>query len=199
MLVCMCVGRIFPWGALVDFSKSFSSGAKSGEIRILPHSKLRKEPFFLKSSNSCFPSNTHAFVPKKVRAAPSKLSCIFKRFNTMPYSEILLNLIRKMKYLTDQFQLCFCFCIGNTKLPYLYLHWHYGNTIGILTADNLLVAAYGLSCLCIPVSSEISDFTPCERAQSNIQGRTQGFFKGGDRNFEKNILLSLKYRLPYLL
>jgi len=23
--------------------------------------------------------------------------------------------MRKMKYLTDQFQLCFCFCIGNTK------------------------------------------------------------------------------------
>jgi len=23
-----------------------------------------------------------------------------------------------MKYLTDQFQLCFCFCIGNTKKLY---------------------------------------------------------------------------------
>jgi len=29
----------------------------------------------------------------------------FKRFNTIPNSEILLNLVRKMKYLTDQFQL----------------------------------------------------------------------------------------------
>jgi len=37
------------------------------------------------------------------------------RFNTIPNSEILLNLIRKMKYLTDQFQLCFYFCIGNAK------------------------------------------------------------------------------------
>jgi len=26
-----------------------------------------------------------------------------------------MNLIRKMKYLTDKFQLCFCFCTGNTK------------------------------------------------------------------------------------
>jgi len=23
-----------------------------------------------------------------------------------------------MKYLTDQFQLCFCFCISNAKQPY---------------------------------------------------------------------------------
>jgi len=30
------------------------------------------------------------------------------------------------------------------------------------------------------------------------QGRTQEFFQG-DGNFEKNILFSLKYRLPYLL
>jgi len=41
--------------------------------------------------------------------------CNFKRFNTILNIENLLNLIRKMKYLTDQFQLCFCFCIGNTK------------------------------------------------------------------------------------
>jgi len=57
-----------------------------------------------------------------------------------------------MKYLGDQFQLWFCFRIDNTKL--LYLHYFYnGNITGILTADNLLVAAYALSCLCIPVSS----------------------------------------------
>jgi len=28
-----------------------------------------------------------------------------------------------MKYLTSQFQLCFCFFIGNTKQLYLFLHW----------------------------------------------------------------------------
>jgi len=33
----------------------------------------------------------------------------------IPNSENLLNFIRKMKYLTDQFQLCFYFCISNTK------------------------------------------------------------------------------------
>jgi len=30
-----------------------------------------------------------------------------------------------MKYLTYQFQLCFCFYIGNTKLLYLFLHWQH--------------------------------------------------------------------------
>ena len=44
-----------------------------------------------------------------------KNSSNFKRFNTILNREVLLNLIHKMKYLTDQFQLCFCFCIGNTK------------------------------------------------------------------------------------
>jgi len=42
----------------------------------------------------------------------------FKRFDTIPNSEILLNHIRKRKYLTDQFQLCFCFCIANAKQLY---------------------------------------------------------------------------------
>jgi len=41
--------------------------------------------------------------------------CNFKRFYTILNCDILLNLIRKPKYLTDQFQLCFCFCISNTK------------------------------------------------------------------------------------
>jgi len=47
-----------------------------------------------------------------------------------------------MKYLTDQFQLSFCFCTDNTKQPYLFLH---SNTIGILTADYSLVDA---CCIC---------------------------------------------------
>jgi len=42
------------------------------------------------------------------------IRCNFKRFNNILHGEIFLNLIRKIKYLTDQFQL-FSFCIGNTK------------------------------------------------------------------------------------
>jgi len=53
-----------------------------------------------------------------------------------------MSLVHKMKYLTAQFQLCFCFCIGNT--------------IGIL-ADNLLVATYPLSCLSILVPNAVAE------------------------------------------
>jgi len=30
-----------------------------------------------------------------------------------------------MKYLTDQFQLCFYFGIGNTKLLHIFMHWQH--------------------------------------------------------------------------
>jgi len=36
----------------------------------------------------------------------------FKRLNNILNSEILVNLIRKMKYLTDQFQFCFIFALA---------------------------------------------------------------------------------------
>jgi len=35
-----------------------------------------------------------------------------------------------------------------------YIHFCIGNKIGILT-DNLLVATYALSCICIPVSNTV--------------------------------------------
>jgi len=91
-------------------------------------------------------------VGRKISCHTIKNLVYFQAFNTILKSEILLNLTRKMKYLGDQFQLCFCFRISNTKLLYLQ-YFYIGNTTGILTADTLLVAAYALSCLCIPVSS----------------------------------------------
>ena len=72
---------------------------------------------------------------EKVRATAVKNWYIFKRLNTILNNEILLNLIRNKKCLTDQFQLYFCFCIGNTKQLYLFLYWH--NTTGVLT-ENVL-------------------------------------------------------------
>jgi len=54
----------------------------------------------------------HAPLPKpiclcvgNVRVTPVNNLGNFKRFNTILNSEIWLNLIRKMKYVTDQFQL----------------------------------------------------------------------------------------------
>jgi len=67
---------------------------------------------------------------------------------------MLLNLIRKIKYLTHQFNCIFVFALATLNS---YICFCIENTISILTADNLLVAAYALSCHCIPVSSEISD------------------------------------------
>jgi len=68
-------------------------------------------------------------------------------------SEILLNLIRKIKYLTDQFQLCFVFALATPNTVATFYFW-IATTIGILT-DNLPVATYALSCLCIPVSDAV--------------------------------------------
>jgi len=47
----MGVGRIFPGGALEDFSKIFPGGAKSGEIRFFPLEST-KTPFLLNISKS---------------------------------------------------------------------------------------------------------------------------------------------------
>ena len=141
----MSVGRIFPDEALVDCSKSFSSGWP----------QVVKFVFIIRNQeNSLFYRNFQIPVEENVHATPLKLWCNFNRFNTIPISEILLNLSRKIKYLTDQFQLRFCFCIGNTKQLYFIC---IGNTIGIL-ADNLLVATYALSCLCIPVSNAVAEW-----------------------------------------
>jgi len=56
-----------------------------------------------------------------------------------------------MKCLTDQFQLCFCFCIGNTKQPYLFLHWQHNWR----SYSRQLASCYALSCLCIPLSNAV--------------------------------------------
>jgi len=59
--------------------------------------------------------NTACLRERKFSCHTTKNWCNFKRFNTILNSEILLNLIRKMKYLTDEFQFRFCFCIVNIK------------------------------------------------------------------------------------
>jgi len=88
ILVCMGVGR------------NLSRGATSGLFQMFLYG-VAKTPICL-----CF-GNVHATLLKDLGN--------FKRFKTVPNSELLLNLIPKMKYLTDHFQLCLCFCIGNAK------------------------------------------------------------------------------------
>jgi len=56
-----------------------------------------------------------------------------------------------MKCLTDHFNCAFVFALAT---PNSCSYFCIGNKIEILTVtDNLLVAAYALPCLCIPVST----------------------------------------------
>jgi len=48
--------------------------------------------------------------------------CNFKRFDTVLNSKMLLNLIRKMKYLTGQLQLVFVFALATPNSYILFLH-----------------------------------------------------------------------------
>ena len=122
---CLCAWAsegFYPGWALVDFSKSFSRVAKSGEICFLSP-KTKKKSFFAEIFKFLLPPLTHPFrCVRKSSCHSTKNWCNFKYFNSIRNSEILLDLIRNTKCLTDQFQLCFCFCIGNTKQLYLFLH-----------------------------------------------------------------------------
>ena len=70
----MSVGRILSRGALVDFFKSFSKGAKSGEIWFLPLT-TKKTAFFAEIFKFLPPSDTHACV-EKVRATHQTIGVI---------------------------------------------------------------------------------------------------------------------------
>ena len=123
----MGVGIFFPGAPLVDFFKSFSGGGPKVVKFVFHHSKLRKQLFCRNFQVPApLPTPNACLCVGKVRATPLKNWCNFKRFNTIQNREILLKLTRKMKYLTDQFQLCLCFCfsIGNTSYI-LFLHWRH--------------------------------------------------------------------------
>ena len=76
MFVCMGVGRNFSWGeALVDFSKSFSTGAKSGEIWFLPL-EIKKPAFFAEIFKFLPPFRHPCLCVGKVCATPLKIGVI---------------------------------------------------------------------------------------------------------------------------
>ena len=124
--------EFFQGGHYWIFPKIFLRGAKNSEICFLPL-EIKKTAYLLKFSNSCPSTDIHMLCAGKVCAKQLKNMGNFKRFDTIPNNEILLNLIRKMKYLTDQFR--------------LFLHWqHNWHFYG-----QLAVATYVLPCLCISV------------------------------------------------
>jgi len=121
---CLCAWAsegLFPGGHWWIFSNVVLGGAKSGEIWFLPL-ETKKTAFFAEIFKFLLLFRHPCLCVGKRSCHTIKNWCNFKRFNTILKSEILLNLVHKIKYFTDQFQLCFCFCIGNTKQPYLFLH-----------------------------------------------------------------------------
>jgi len=89
-------------------------GAKSGEIWFLPL-ETKKTAFFAEIFKFVAPFRHPCLCVGKSSCHTLKINVISSVLTPSKNSEILLILIRKMKYLTDQYQLCFCFCIGNTK------------------------------------------------------------------------------------
>jgi len=89
-------------------------GAKSGEIWFLPL-ETKKTAFFAAIFKFVALFRHPCLCVGKSSCHTLKISVISSVLTPSKNSEILLILIRKMKYLTDQYQLCFCFCIGNTK------------------------------------------------------------------------------------
>ena len=104
---CLCAWTSegsFPGGALVDFSKSFFRGDESGEICFLPL-ETNKTAFFAEVFK-LLPSSRHpCLCAGKSSCHTIQNWCNLKCFNTIPNSEIFLNFIRKIKCLTDQYQL----------------------------------------------------------------------------------------------
>jgi len=113
----MGVGRIFTRGVPVDFSKRFSRDWPKVVKFGFHRSKLRKQPVLMTFQIPA-PIPTPKLVCRK-KFVPHHYWCNFNRFNTILNNEILLNLIGKMKYLTDQFQV------------FLFLHWQYQTAIFI--------------------------------------------------------------------
>jgi len=58
--------------------------------------------------------------------------CNFKRFNTILNSKTLLNLMRKMKYLTYQLQPVFVFALAILNSYILFLHCNFTTCYTVL-------------------------------------------------------------------
>jgi len=129
MLVCMDIARIFARGPLVYFSRSFSRGSKIGETCFLPL-KIKKTAIFAEIFKFLHAFRHPRLCVGKRSCHTIKNWCNLKRFRTILKSEVLLNLIHKMKCFTDQFKLCFCFCSGS------YIYFCISNTTGILTENH---------------------------------------------------------------
>jgi len=153
ILVCMSVGRILSRGALVDFFKSFSKGAKSGKIWFLPLT-TKKTAFFAEIFKFLSPLRHPCLCVEKSSCHSLNNWCNFKRFNTIPNMKFCWILYAKLNFWQIKFSCVFVFALATLNSN---IYFCIGNKIGILT-DNLLVATYALSCPCIPVSHAVVEW-----------------------------------------
>jgi len=103
----------FPGGHKWIFPKVFLGGPKW--LNFCLATRTKKTAFFAEIFEFLPPFRHSSLCIGKSSFHTINNWCNFKRFSTVLNSETLLTLIHKIKYLTGQFQLCYCVCIGNTK------------------------------------------------------------------------------------
>ena len=110
----------FIQGALVDFFKSFSKGAKSGGIFFSPLT-TKKTAFFAEIFKFLPPSDTHACLEKS-SCHPSNNWCNFKRFNTILNMKFCCILCAKWNIWQINFNCVFLFVFATLNSYILFLH-----------------------------------------------------------------------------
>jgi len=116
---CLCAwaSEGFIQGGTSGFFWKFLQGRLKVVKFVFYHSKRRKRLF----ANSCPLFRRPCVCVWKVRATPLKNWCNFKRINIILNSAILLNLIRKIKCLTDQIQFFDQIQLRRTRACFVYL------------------------------------------------------------------------------
>ena len=124
---CLCAWEseeIFPEGPLVDFSKRFSRGGKSGEIWFL--TLETKATAIFAAIFKFLPLFRHpCLCVGKVRATPLKNWCNFKRFNTILNSVICWILYAKWNIRQINSNCAFVFALEKPNSYILFLHWQH--------------------------------------------------------------------------
>jgi len=151
----MSVGRIFSTGVTSGFSKSFSTGAISEKVCFLPL-ETKKTALCADIFKFLHPFRNPCLCAGKIRAIPLKIGV--KSSVLTPYQIVKLCWILYAKWNIWQvnFNCVFVFALATLNNSILFLHWQH--QWHPYTTENLLVATYALSCLCIPVSNAVVEW-----------------------------------------
>ena len=133
MLVCIGIGRFFSRKCTSKFLKKFFLGGKRGEIYFLPLT-TKKTAFFVEMFQNPARFRHPRLCVGKVRATPLKTGAVILN------SEIFAESYMQNEIFCRSIWIVFLFLHCAALNSYIYLC--VGNTIAILTADNLQVAAW---------------------------------------------------------